>query len=1218
MKKTSRLLSILLTLALMLSLTPVNALSTEESSLPDDPVILSEENDPAIPVIPGEEDPENSIIPGAENGLENPVIPDEENDPDGDDLTDVGAPGESTPVEKISSAPVMRLGAPSAPDENKVTIQPVSGTVMVGEQYSISYATNFEYINARLYEGNPNASHTFRKMLSTSGSDTVPAESSQKTITFYVEFQTADNSYYYTDLFDVTWKSFVVNFDAYGGSGSMESVYTSTTSIQTINLPECGFKAPSIYTEFAYWVVIDRDANTTLYEHKAPGDPIIVDRNLSVQARWKSKMCTVTFDMNGHGTAPEPQTVESLKWATEPAAPTAEGWEFGGWYAEPECTNLFNFYHAITKDVTVYAKWTKLNVVGDITDLAATVTLPVAGAHPVLSGTPGDSTIYEVLKVMFEDEGGHELTATDTFEDGKTYKVLVRFKAKEGNNITSSTSAKFNGITASLQIILADGSRYYYIKYTVGSGAANHTVTFNANGHGTAPAAQTVNAGETAIEPTAPTESGYTFEGWYTEADCINPFDFSTVITGDITLYAKWTAGIPVITITQQPQDITVTEGSISESVSVTATITPDQELKYAWFLVHPMVGRIGLEGKSSSISIPTDLTEGTYEIYCNVLAESTILESKHAIISVIKAAETTHTVTFKDGETILSTATVNDGAQIAKPTDPTKEGFTFEGWYADAAFSTAFNFNTFITADITLYAKWTEESVPTTYNVKMTGGYQYGTMKSEFTAQENDYITIHADVPQIPAGKYVEKFTDEAKGFTVGEMDPHFTMPAYDLDLKAVYADQTDKVIDLSSGTADIPTALGHECPFIDSTGHNPFYQPVGTQLDVNEDGTPDIEITNLDDGSGLATLKSLNSGVSEIRQNLAGYKYIFVYRFSVGSVTHTVTFKDGETTLSTDTVNDGDKVTKPADPTKTGYTFDGWYADAAFLSAFDFETAITADTAVYAKFTEDSIIPPAPIIHTVTVSDDGNGTGSASPSFGETGTEVTLAAMPNSGYQFKEWQVISGGVTIIANKFSIGTEDVEVKAVFKEIPAITYTVTVGADSTWTRDSGTDLTIIVKRSEADETCFSHFTGVQIDGTTLAPSDYDAKAGSTVVTLKEATLLKLSNGNHTITVNFDDGKAETKLSLKDTSKDPASGKPASENPTSGNTDKGNSGNTDKVNSGNTAMAKSGNTGVAASPKTGDSTPLVRWSLLLITAAAAIAVLALLKRRRNAG
>ena len=67
------------------------------------------------------------------------------------------------------------------------------------------------------------------------------------------------------------------------------------------------------------------------------------------------------------------------------------------------------------------------------------------------------------------------------------------------------------------------------------------SVTFDANGHGTAPAVQTVNSGETATEPTAPTESGWTFGGWYTEAECTTKFDFSTTITSDITLYAKWT-----------------------------------------------------------------------------------------------------------------------------------------------------------------------------------------------------------------------------------------------------------------------------------------------------------------------------------------------------------------------------------------------------------------------------------------------------------------------------------------------------------------------------------------------------------------------------------------------------------------------------------------------------------------------------------------------------
>ncbi|MBQ7656576.1 MAG: hypothetical protein IJS41_08725 [Clostridia bacterium] len=49
-------------------------------------------------------------------------------------------------------------------------------------------------------------------------------------------------------------------------------------------------------------------------------------------------------------------------------------------------------------------------------------------------------------------------------------------------------------------------------------------------------------------------------------------------------------------------------------------------------------------------------------------------------------------------------------------------------------------------------------------------------------------------------------------------------------------------------------------------------------------------------------------------------------------------------------------------------------------------------------------------------------------------TGTEVTLTNTPAEGYQFKEWQVISDGVTIKDNKFTIGTANVEVKAIFEE----------------------------------------------------------------------------------------------------------------------------------------------------------------------------------------
>lgn len=67
------------------------------------------------------------------------------------------------------------------------------------------------------------------------------------------------------------------------------------------------------------------------------------------------------------------------------------------------------------------------------------------------------------------------------------------------------------------------------------------TLTFNANSHGTAPAAQTIVKGGTATEPTAPTAEGYTFGGWYNEAGCTTEFSFSTALNADKTVYAKWT-----------------------------------------------------------------------------------------------------------------------------------------------------------------------------------------------------------------------------------------------------------------------------------------------------------------------------------------------------------------------------------------------------------------------------------------------------------------------------------------------------------------------------------------------------------------------------------------------------------------------------------------------------------------------------------------------------
>lgn len=70
----------------------------------------------------------------------------------------------------------------------------------------------------------------------------------------------------------------------------------------------------------------------------------------------------------------------------------------------------------------------------------------------------------------------------------------------------------------------------------------------------------------------------------------------------------------------------------------------------------------------------------------------------------------------------------------------------------------------------------------------------------------------------------------------------------------------------------------------------------------------------------------------------------------------------------------------------------------------------------------------------YSVKVSTDGNGTASASLTTAAAGTEITLTAKADAGYTFKEWQVITGGVTIKDNKFTMPAGNVEIKAIFEK----------------------------------------------------------------------------------------------------------------------------------------------------------------------------------------
>ena len=215
---------------------------------------------------------------------------------------------------------------------------------------------------------------------------------------------------------------------------------------------------------------------------------------------------------------------------------------------------------------------------------------------------------------------------------------------------------------------------------------------------------------------------------------------------------------------------------------------------------------------------------------------------------------------------------------------------------------------------------------------------------------------------------------------------------------------------------------------------------------LSLNED-TGEISGTPAGEGTEVFTVMAVNDLGEDIKE----------FSITIAKAPETeyaVTVRDdGHGTGSADpaSATAGTEITLTATP-NAGYHFKEWQVMSGDVTVRDDKFTMPSDNVeIKVIFEEDA--PPTPTEYTVTVKTDGNGTASASHAKAVVGTEITLTAAPNAGYHFKEWQVMSGDVTVRDDKFTMPGSDVEVKAIFEEdVPPTPteYTVTFdGNDGT-------------------------------------------------------------------------------------------------------------------------------------------------------------------------
>ncbi|MFI2132510.1 InlB B-repeat-containing protein [Lysinibacillus fusiformis] len=280
------------------------------------------------------------------------------------------------------------------------------------------------------------------------------------------------------------------------------------------------------------------------------------------------------------------------------------------------------------------------------------------------------------------------------------------------------------------------------------------------------------------------------------------------------------------------------------------------------------------------------------------------------------------HTVSFETdgGSAVPSQSVINGGMATMPQVEPTKAGYTFEGWYTDAGYTQTYDFNSVITEATTIYAKWNVQMHTVSFEVD--GG----------SAVSNQSVAH--------GGKAMMPEIDPTKaGYTFGGWykDAGRTQ-AYDFNsvitkATTIYAKWNAQMytvsfeVDGGSEIANQSVVYGGKATMPEIEPTKAGYTFGGWYTDV-----------------GRTQAYDFTSVITEATTIYAKWK----------AQTYTVSFNtDGGSAVSDQSVAYGGKASAPTPaPTKAGYTFGGWYKDAGHTQAYDFTNVITENTTIYAKW--------------------------------------------------------------------------------------------------------------------------------------------------------------------------------------------------------------------------------------------------------------------------